>query len=260
VRAFDRSGSRSPWAIDSIYVRKPKSDILLINDYTGSKNYYQNFYGNKLSALNAAYANYDLISSSKDELPSDNFTITQVFNYYKKMIWFSNDPNATLSLASTNTSGFFNNGGKMLLVIDIGGSYAYYEPQVSFTPIASFVPPPNTNDQFKMNVGDTAVAVQPGWPNLITSSGILSVSLRPYFIQGQSGTFMYDDMYDGKLVIPASPSAIPWTGQSALISRRKSIVDGSTNMVFSAIPLDLLQGTGDIDSVFKKVIVNELKF
>ena len=260
VRVYDRSGSRSKWSKDSIFIKKPKSDIVLFNDYTGSKNYYQNFYANKLIALGAPYNNYDIVTSPIDEMPNDNFTSIKVFNFFKKIIWFSNNANATLSLASQNTTSFFNNGGKMLMIVDIGGSFAYNESQVSFTPIASFVSPPTVNDQFKMNPGDTATAVQSGWPNLITSSGILSTSIRPFFLQNTSANFAYSNLYNGKLVIPASPAPITWTGQSALIARRKDIATGATNLIFSAIPFDLLQGNSNIDTVFRKIIIEELKF
>ena len=242
------------------FIKKPKSDIVLFNDYTGSKNYYQNFYANKLIALGAPYNNYDIVTSPIDEMPNDNFTSIKVFNFFKKIIWFSNNANATLSLASQNTTNFFNNGGKMLMIVDIGGSFAYNESQVSFTPIASFVSPPTVNDQFKMNPGDTATAVQSGWPNLITSSGILSTSIRPFFLQNTSANFAYSNLYNGKLVIPASPAPITWTGQSALIARRKDIATGATNLIFSAIPFDLLQGNSNIDTVFRKIIIEELKF
>ena len=260
VRAFDRSGSRSNWAIDSILIKKPKSDIVLINDYSGSKNYYQNFYANKLNAMNAPYNNFDIIFSTIDELPNDNFTSIKIFNFFKKIIWFSNNANATLSLASTNTANFFYNGGKMLMIIDIGGLFAYNESQVSFTPVSSFVSPPTINDQFKMSPGDTVVSTQPGWPNLIASGNILSTSIRPFFLQNTSANFSYFNMYNGKLVIPASPSPIAWTGQSAIIAKRSDVNTGATNMVFSAIPFDLLQGNNNIDTVFRKIILNELKF
>ena len=259
VRSFDRSGSRSKWAKDSILIRKPKSDIILINDYTGSKMFYQNFYTAKMNAMNAPYNNYDIVFSPIDEFPNDNFTTSKVFDFFKKVVWFSNNANATLSLASQNTTNFFYNGGKMLMVVDIGGSFAYTESQVSFTPISSFVTAPS-GSQFKMNPGDSLNAVQAGWPNLVTSGGILSISLRPFFLQNQSGNFLYDNLYNGNLTIPASPSPVPWMGQSALIARRKNIADGSTNMIFSAIPFDLLQGNSNIDTVFKKIIIDELKF
>jgi hypothetical protein len=61
-------------------------------------------------------------------------------------------------------------------------------------------------------------------------------------------------------VIPASPAPITWTGQSALIARRKDIATGATNLIFSAIPFDLLQGNSNIDTVFRKIIIEELKF
>jgi len=261
VRAFDRSGARSKWAKDSIFIRKPQSDIVLINDYTGSKNYYQSFYAGRLNAMGVPYSLYDSITTPKDDLPNDNFTIQRTFDYFKKVIWFSNDANATLSNASQNTSNFFYNGGRMLLVIDIGGSYTYTESQVTFTPISSFVSPPNSSDQFKMNPGDTLKALQTGWPDMYTGGNIFSVSFRPYFLQGQSGSYLYDGLYNGNLVIPASPNPIPWTGQSLLISRRRNIVDGSTNLIFSAMPLELLQGSpNNIDSVFRRIVRDELKF
>ncbi len=260
VRAYDRSGSRSKWAKDSIFIKKPKSDIVLINDYTGSKNYYQNFYANRLSAMGAPYNNFDIVFSPIDELPNDNFTSIKVFNFFKKIIWFSNNANATLSLASQNSASFFNTGGKMLMVIDIGGSYAYSESQVAFTPVSSFVSPPSINDQFKMNPGDSLIAVQAGWPNLVTSSGILSISIRPFYLQNTSANFLYSNLYNGNLVIPASPAPIKWNGQSALIAKRKDVSTGITNLVFSAIPFDQLQGNGNIDTVFRKIIIDELKF
>ncbi len=261
IRSFDRSGSRSKWAKDSIYIKKPKSDILLINDYSSQPNYYRNFYSNKLIALGTAYSKFDAVDYSWNIFPSDNFTTTKNFDYFKKIIWISSDAFSTLKVAGSGTSNFFSNGGKMLMVIDIGGTYIYSESQVSFTPIASFVDPPTSSSQFKINMGDSLLPLQSGWPLLTTSSGILNNNFRPFNVQNSSSTFAYDELYSAKLLVSSPPNPLSvWTGKSTLIARRKNLSNGNTNLIFSAIPLDLLQGNGKVDSVFKKIIIDELNF
>ncbi len=254
VRVFDRSGTRSSWTKDSIYIRKPKSTFAILNDYSGAKLYYQNFYTSRLNAMGAPYNNYEIISTPKDDLPNDNFTCSKVFAYFKKAIWFSNDVNTTLAIASTSTNTFFYNGGTMLMVIDIGGSFGYSESLLSFTPVASFVDP--NGSQFKLNPNDSLLPTQNGWLPLVVTSNVLNITLRPFVMQNSSGTFAFETLYNGKL----NTSAGPWAGQSLLMAKRKNIANGLTNLVFSVMPFDIMQGNSNIDTVFKKIIVDELKF
>lgn len=259
VRAYDRTGSRSKWATDTVFIKKPKSDILLINDCVNLPGYHRTFYSTKLNALGSKYSNFDFIDYSWAIFPTDNFTITKNFDYFKKVIWISDNAFLTLKIAASGTTNFFNNDGKMLMVIDFGGSYFYNESQVGFTPISGFVDAPN-NGQFRMDVGDNMIPTQSGWPTLSATSFVMSTVLRPFSLQNNSGTYSFDSLYKGNLYIPSNPPPNAWTGNSLMIAKRKVVSTGTTNLVFSSIPLDLLQGNSNIDTVFKKIIIDELKF
>lgn len=260
IRAVDRVGAHSRWVADSITLKRPVSDFLVVNDYRASATTVGNFYINQIRALGGSYGNFDTITSIIDLLPADAFTTTQVMNFYKRVVWFSDDPNSTLALAQQVTGTFFQTGGRMFLVCEIPNDYPYNSDYFGFTPVRQMVVPP-AGTTLRMNTGDAMYPGTPGngWPTLKATS-ILS-SARPFITYIQpSGSFSYDSLCQAKLSAQNTSGTTTWTGVSNVMSRRVKLSTQKSDMIFLTLPLNRLNGNNNMDSLFRKALISELEF
>lgn len=261
IRAVDRVGATSAWAVDSQLIRKPVSDFLMINDYRAAKLSVQTFYVNQLNALGAPYNTFDIINDIPTQLPSDVFTIVKVLELYKKMIWYSDDPNSTLGLAQLVTPTFFQNGGAMFLLVEMPTDFDPFSNFFSFTPVQQLVVPP-VGVTLRMNINET---VQPnatsgsGWPTLKATSIISNA--RPFVtFTSPSGTFGYDTLCTANLLAQSTSGSQPWSGLSNIMSKRIRLSTGKTDMIFATVPLNRLNGNNNMDSLWRKALIEELGF
>jgi hypothetical protein len=258
-RAVDRVGSKSKWAKDSIIIKKPKSDFLLINDYS-TKGPVQVFYNNQISALGAGYNQFDSVISIAGDLPDDVFTIVKTLDFYKRIVWFSDNPNSTLGLAQLVTANFFQQGGRMFLVCEMPNDFDYNSSFFSFTPVQELVVPP-AGTTLRMNTGEIMYPhiAGSGWP-VLKSTAILS-SARPFItFSTPSGAFTYDSTCKANILAQNVNGTSVWTGPSTVLSKRIKIGNGKTDMIFCTLPLNRLNGNNNMDSLFRKALISELEF
>jgi hypothetical protein len=263
IRAVDRVGSKSAWAVDSIMIKRPVSDFLMINDYRSSKTIVQNFYIAQLNLLGAPHNVFDTVDAISDQLPSDVFTTVKVMEFYKKILWYSDDPNSTMGLAQLVTETFFSHGGRMFLICEIPNDFPYNSNYFNFTPVQELVLPPS-GTILRMNTGAVMYPhiAGNGWPTLKATT-ILS-SARPFLtFQQPSGTFAYDSICRADLLGQNTSGTTPWQypDQPAnVMSVRKKVSNGKTDMIFLTLPLNKLNGNNNMDSLFKKALIGELEF
>jgi hypothetical protein len=260
VRSVDRAGAKALWRKDSVFVRKPKSGILLINDYTSSKNIPNNFYLARLAAIGVSSTQVQSVFSVSDELPTEGFVIKKAFGFFNRLIWFSNNPEQTLPYVQQNTVDFFSAGGRMLMSIDVGGTYPFNSTTLSFTPASTFVIPPTGRD-FRMAPGDSLVPVAPGYPAITYNGSGISNAYRPFEMQSPSSLYEYDSLYVARLTsIGGSDPPSRWPGNSLVIAKRTKTGDTHADLVFATVPLHLMNGNSQADSLFRKLAVEELDF
>jgi hypothetical protein len=263
IRAVDRVGAKSAWAVDSIMIKKPVSDFLMVNDYRSSKVVVEAFYVNQIKALGANYALFDTIESITDQMPSDVFTQIKLLEFYKKIVWYSDDPNSTLALAQLITESFFSKGGRMFLVCEMPNEFPYNSNYFNFTPIQELVLPPS-GTVLRMNTGALMYPhiAGNGWPTLKATT-ILS-SARPFYTFSQpSGTFSYDSLCRADLLAQNTSGTTPWqypTAPSNVMCKRNKISTGKADLIVMTLPLNKLNGNNNMDSLFKMALVNELEF
>lgn len=264
VRAYDRTGAKSNWAINSIYIKKPVSSVLLVNAYVSAKMIPQNFITQRIVPFIPVFdtmqlTDYSVALLTYTELSPDNLTQARVFSFFKKIIWFSDDPYNTFSLAQQSTSNFFTNGGKMFLLTEFTSDFPSNYSYLGFTPVESLIVP--DSGIIRMNIGaemkpyDTSN----GLPALKASSIISSA--RPFKTPlVPSGTFTYDSLYGANLILSTSLGIYSWTGISNVISKRISLIDNKPNIVFMSLPLHRLNGNNNVDIFLQKILINELGF
>ncbi|MFY8020025.1 MAG: hypothetical protein ACOVP1_02460 [Bacteroidia bacterium] len=263
IRAVDKALSKSGFiAAPRIWVKRVKSDLLVINAYNSSKTFVQNFYCQRLvlngiSLFDTLQAT-EIIDNNYTQLQPDFQTQSRTFSLFKKILWFSDDANFSLSLGQRSTSSFFDAGGKMFMTVSINSSFDPLSNFLDWTPIKSLVNPA-VGSVFRVNINADVPPMKPNWP-LLKSTAIIA-SARPFELPGETNDIGYDSLYAGGIIESKSgqsPSA--WTGVSTVIARRYMKSTNKSNFIISSIPLERFNGRNNIDSLFNQVLINELGF
>lgn len=255
VRAVDQSAAKSGYVrSDSVYIRPVRSNVLLVNGYSGGSSSVFSFYVNQLS--NLGITNYDTLTlfdaSAPAQVASDNLTQTRIFDYWDLIVWFGNNAQSSLSLAQKTSADFFDDGGKMLMAIYVSSSFDEQSDFLDFTPIAELVTPDDTT--LLLDINADIIAAESGWPNLQGTS-IVGV-VRPLITQIGA-----TPLYNASLTArdDATLSLNPWNGESVVMALKRDD-SGNPNFVLSTLELQRLDGLGTINNFFDKVIVDEFGF
>jgi hypothetical protein len=255
IRAVDQSAAKSGFVCsDSVYIRPVRSNVLLVNGYSGGSGPVFDFYVDQLSTL--GITSYDTLTlfdaSEPQQVASDNLTQTRIFDYWDLIVWFGNNAQSSLSLAQKTTSDFFDDGGKMLMAVYVSSSFDEQSDFLDFTPIAELVTPEDTT--LLLDFGADIIATESGWPNLQGTS-IVGV-VRPLIAQIGA-----QPLYEASLTArdDATLSLNPWNGESVIMALKED-ASGTPNFVLSTLELQRLDGLSTIDAFFDKVIVDEFGF
>jgi hypothetical protein len=264
LKAVDKTGNNSLIAKDSIWIKKPVSDLLIVNALSSSSSVVFNFYANRFKNIGGNLAVFDTLIGistqfTKDELYNDAVTQTRTFNLFNNIIWLTDDAN-TLATCQQNTAEFFNNGGRMFITAEISNEFPATSSVLSFTPVeALVVPPPGGNIRMNINELMTPHESGSGWP-ILKSTSIISNS-RPFItFSGSSGLFSYDSLCRANLINQTTLGTAAWNGPANVLSMRKRVATGKADLIFCSLPLQRLNGNNNIDSLFRKALLEELEF
>lgn len=143
INAKDISGSSSeiqtlPDTSRNWLIKKPKGDILIVDDYNNGADAIT-FYDNLFASIdNGSYANkFDVMDIEATQLPFPNITFLETIKLFKYIYWYS-DSSPSLELTSSITQKYIVHGGK------IAYSMTLQEPSSVYTfdlaTIQSFLP------------------------------------------------------------------------------------------------------------------------
>jgi hypothetical protein len=256
LRCKDRTGAQSAWVSAKVFVRQPKNGLLFINDYISNKNAITSFYGARINDLGSNYTNYDIVNSLLDEFPADEFTTSKTFDFFNRIVWVTEDPTRSLGTAQSATLPFFNNGGKIFMVLEIPNDVALNAPFFSFTPIEKLVDNPGRS--FRMASGDLVTGYN-NWPTL-KATGIVTYPRPFYTYTSSSGLYTYDSLASAQLRSFGPGGAPAWIGPNNVMAKRINTQRNKTDFVTLTVPLHLLNGNNNVDSFFQKVVISELEF
>ncbi len=265
IRAVDKAFSKSPFiASRQVWVKKVSSDLLLINAYNNSKLLVQNFYCKKLNAvgINAfdTLQASEIINDNYTQLQPDFLTQSRTFSLFKKIVWFSDDAESSLSMGQRTTAPFFDAGGKLFMAVTFSSSYNAFSNYLDWTPIKSLVNAP-TGSVFRIGMNTDIAAVKPEWPTL-NSTQVIS-SARPFTIpESNASDIAFDSLYASGIIEskPAPQLAAEWKGGSVTIARRFKPSSQKSNFIISSIPLERMNGKNNTDSLFQKIFIEQLEF
>jgi hypothetical protein len=266
IRSVDLVGAKSAYvAASTVFIKKPVSDILLVNAVDISnpeRNNIQAFYASAL--IGQGKIIFDTLQASQiqnfnySELSPDATTQSRIFHNnrfgFKKILWFGDVADFSLFLAQKSTADFFNNGGKMLMALDISTPIDERSAAFDFTPVKELVNPgTGVNLWLKLNAQVNPMLA--GYPVLVSTTTVTTA--RP-FETANSATDTITPMYTAELT--KQPGNIPWTGTSVVMAKRASRTTLKTNFIISSLPLEVLNGNGNINQLFQKLLIDELEF
>ncbi len=268
IRAVDQSDAKSNLVASyTIFVKKVKADILMVNAYpdpgSSTAQDAEVFYGQQLTAFGHDFDTLQLYERNGDttlQLSPDNPTQARIFNLFETIIWFGEvtkpDPVTeeikfnSLEIARKTTDEFFNQNGKLLMSISVHSKVAEEPEYIDFSPIASFTTP--GGDTTIKLTDTTVIPTLGGWPVLKAdySPGQL-VSVRSFDpISGATA------LYNGNLLAQSGASVLPWTGISTLMAKKENN-SGQTNFIVATVELHTMNGDGNIDQLFDKILKEE---
>src|SRR5690606_3518273 len=121
VRAEDISGAVSdiiqlPDTNSTWYVKKPKGDVLIFDDFTSPTSNLQatQFYNNIFSTMNGGVlaGKFDVFDLANNSLPFETVTILETLKLFKYIFWYSAS-NPRLDLLNIVTEKYNQAGGKI---------------------------------------------------------------------------------------------------------------------------------------------------
>ncbi|MBT3801165.1 MAG: hypothetical protein HOG05_08435, partial [Bacteroidetes bacterium] len=258
IRAVDIVGEKSAFTYSyKIYVRKPKSDVLLVNAYSSSIVTRENFYVNNLQSI--GITDFDVTrlqeinSEHYTELAPDNITQSMIFNLFETIIWFGKDIDFSMSLAQRTTSEFFAKGGKMFMSVEIASSISEQAGYLDFSPMDSLVGLPPGVIAFRLPKGSDVNKLHTGWPDLKTDPNKFIASARPFYED-----FSSTPLYDAVITKSTSSGSTIWTGKSTVMAKRANTL-GKTTFIISSLELHNLDGNGNISELFTKLFIDEFE-
>ncbi|MBK8660818.1 MAG: hypothetical protein IPN18_02980 [Ignavibacteriales bacterium] len=242
VQAVDISVAKTPFyqmpgENKTWFVRKPVGKMLLIDDYVTSDDATA-FFNNQLSTINGGSlaGKYDTLNIAGKQIPffSYNFFLTiKLFDY---VVWYA-DNNPSIQAAQNVVNKYLDNGGKIFFSMQFPRNPP---PDIlalkEFLPvdsISNLVPVLASNTEF---VVDNSNPANNGYPNLKTTSTIL----------GNFG--LYPNLTLARPIYKSSGTQIP--GHTGFIN-------GNKNLFFIALPLNKLNGNGNVHQLFEKVLFQE---
>ena len=143
VQATDISGSSSafiplPDTGMTWYVKKPKGDILIVDDYQKGAEAEQ-FYNDIFSSISGGqFADkFDAMDIEATQFPFASITFLETMRLFKYIYWYS-DSSPSLELTSSVTQDYIKSGGKIAYSMTIQESSSSFEFDLST--IQSFLP------------------------------------------------------------------------------------------------------------------------
>ncbi len=265
IQAVDRALSKSAFvATPEIWVKKPQaSKVLVVNAYRSNRTFVQNFYTNRMASIGITQFDTlqltEVSNNNYTQLAPDFETQQRIFALFDKVVWFADDADFSLAIGQRSTSNFFNRGGRMFLALAISTTFDPLSNFLDWTPIRSLVNPP-IGSIFRVNNNAIVNPVQPNWP-VLRSTSVIS-SARPFEIPPSGGLYNFDTLYSGGIIEQITGQPIrPWGGVSNVIAKRFFAAGSQqTNFVISSIPIENFNGNNNVDTLFRRILIDELKF
>lgn len=201
--ARDLSGASSeiiqlPDSSDTWYVKKPKGEVLIFDDFTSSSSDTQaaQFYNDLFSTMGGGILNdkFDVFDLVNNQLPFESVTIFETLKLYKYVYWYSAS-NPRLGLLNIVTDKYLQDGGKIAFSMTFQDSSANFDFDLSS--LQGFLPIDDVSNVLSggfLLLGANAIPLDPiEFPELKTS---VTISFVRSFVPNDIITEKIYDLYD----------------------------------------------------------------
>jgi hypothetical protein len=237
VQAEDISGAKSEFIrLPGIasraywYVKKPVSNLLIIDDYATSDNASAFYFAMFDSlGLTGSYDVYDIINQ---EPPYKNVTFYETIKLFDYLFWYT-DNNPSIDLAAFSTQKYLSQGGKIAYSMQFPQSVDPVELQ-SFIPIIS----DSIDTKISLLPGTEIVSdsTDPEYPNLKLSINVFRV--KSFYIS----------------TLAANPIYYYPNGE---LKGFTGFTNTELTEFFIALPLDKCNGTGNVQALLQKIFFDD---
>ena len=237
VQAVDNFNSKSPWISSATqtnskpgwYVKKPKGNIALVNNYSAYDNP-GTFYPDMMDSLNLN-GKYDIIDLVNQKLPYNNNTFLETAKLFNEILWYT-DNNPSLDLANATVQKITNAGVKIF--------FSMLFPQIiDLTQIQGFLPIRSDTSSYLAVMATNKVVSDTshtGYPTLKVATPFVRV--RSFFLNPDATPIYY----------------FPNKELSGYIGFENS----GKNIFFLGMPLHKMNGNpGSIKNLLQKVLLND---
>ncbi len=253
LRAVDIAGARSriirmPDTSRSWYVREPKTELLIVDDYgptDASATFYASIidtlFGGKFAGADAFDIKTGASSTSRGKYlpPYTNPTFIETLKLFKYVLWYTdNDP--TIDVAQVALPEYQRSGGKIFYTaafpesaIDPRGGITDYAPIDSLSPEPIRFVPSGTLAE--------AASESPGYPTLVRDSQGVPVA----FIRDMYRKINARNLYRFQ-------ESTRWPGQPVVAVR-----SGDSRFILFGIPLHRFDGGGTVGELIHLIFRNE---
>ena len=238
LRAIDLAGAKSdiirmPRNENDIwFIREPKSNFLLIDDYNIADNT-DSFYQSALQAIVGTVDIWDIKSNNKALEPPSSIAFTGTLLLFDTIFWYA-DTGPNLEKAQVSIPEFVEQGGKIIMSTSFQEFSTNQGDPLQFSPVDSLGGKIRriTRDQ---SVLPTASYASLGFPELQVNTAIIPnvFPLAP--------KISADALY----MLPENS----WPGTPVM-----AVIDGTSSFVFFGLPLASLDGFGTVSLVIEKIL------
>ncbi len=236
VQAVDISGAKTPFISlpgedKSWYVRNPKGNLLVIDDYQSSDGT-DAFYNAILDSIGYA-GKYDVYDIRNQIPPYINVTFLETIKLFDAILWYT-DSNPSLDIAAVSSQKFIDAGGKIFYSMQ-------FQQSVDLTLLQSFLPiNPDSSDYRSSVLGTvsiTAANTDPSYPDLTTTGGLFRVrSFYPNQIGAEPVYYFSNNELKGYI----------------------GFTDSQKNMFFIGVPLHRMNnGDANVKELIEKVLFQD---
>ncbi len=175
IQAEDISGAKSnfitiPDPGKTWYVKKPKGNLLIIDDYVTTDNA-ASFYNSMFDSLFNHQTKFDVYDFHNQKPPFLNVTFLLTLKLFKYAFWYT-DNNPSLDLLSATTQKYIDGGGKIAFSMQ-------FAQTIDLSVLQGFLPiNPDSSDAKLTLLGGTKISsdiTKPEYPNIVLSSTIFRV-------------------------------------------------------------------------------------
>jgi hypothetical protein len=237
VQAVDIYNAKSPWISSASqansnpgwFVKKPKGNIALVNNYAAYDNP-GTFYPNMMDSIGIS-GKYDIIDLVNQKLPYINFTFLETAKLFNYILWYT-DNNPSLELANATVQKLTNAGVKIFFSM-------LFPMTIDLTQIQGFLPIRSDTSSYL-----TVVA-----PNKVVSdtshSGYPTLKVATSFVRARS--------------FYLNPGVTPiYYFPNKELSGYIGFENSSKNIFFIGMPLHKMNGiAGSVKNLLQKVFLND---